>query len=509
MRHTLPEDIIPVENRNKFKSIFYKRKLWVTGFLALLIVAIVLVAFSDFFRSYSDLIELLPEPDLAGIEVQVIEKLRKLREEVVKNPGSHENWGKYAMNLDVHDFKQEALICYETAADLSGSEFRWPYFAAIIYSEMGSTESLNWFKRSMSIKPDYAPLYFLYGRALYDSGDQEEANKAFQHAIKIDSTFSLAYLGLAKITFYQMDVQSSQLYLKKSIKFNPQNGEAYGLLAQVYKQLGDSKNANKALEMKEKLPKVTSVPDSIYGDLIEEGVSAAWYQERGQSYMRKGLYEKAILEYQSVLKLRPDAEDHNNLGLSYQKIGEYDKSIQHLRQSIALNPQKIEANINLGTALYEAGHTSEAIAFMKKAQRMDPDFPNISLMLGTIYMHSGQTKNAIAEYERGLEKNPEDMYLAVQLSWVLSTSSKSHFRDGNKAIHLAKKTCEKTNYLMPEMMDVLSSAYAETGQFDLALRTAQRAYQLAESQNKTDLMEQIRSRIKSYSINQPIRSDNY
>jgi tetratricopeptide (TPR) repeat protein len=306
-----------------------------------------------------------------------------------------------------------------------------------------------------------------------------------------------------------MDIESSKYYLEKALQFDPQNGEAYALMAQVYRQLDESANAEKALKMKEALPKVTPVPDSVYGDLIVEGVSAAWYQERGKSYMRKGLYENAVQEFQSVLSLRPNAEDHNNLGLLYQKVGKYEQAVLHHRQSIALNPQKIEAHINLGTALYEAGHENEAIAYMKKAQRMDPDFPKISLLLGTMYMRSGQTKNAITEYQNGLKKNPEDIHLAIQLAWVLATSSKKSLRDGEEAIRLAKNTCEKTNYLIPEMLDVLAAAYAETGHFEQALEKAQRAYQFAKSNNRKILIEQIRSRIDLYRSKQPYRNRDF
>lgn len=498
-----------MENMTIFKRHFQKRKLLIIGFIAILLLFLVILSARKFLHFSSDLIELLPEPDLTGIEIQVVEKLRTLRQVVVKNPDSHDDWGKYAMNLDIHDFKREAIICYKQAAELSPSEFRWPYFTAIALSEMGAPEALTWFERSAKLRPDYAPLYVLHGRALYDAGLEQPAMNAFLRAIEIDSTSSLAYLGIAKITFYQMDVKSSRNYLEKALKFNPRNGEAYGLLAQVSRQLGEPENAEIALQMKDQLPKVTSLPDSVYGDLIVEGISAAWYQERGQSYMKKGLYEKAIQEFQSVLKLRPDAEDHNNLGISFQKVGKYDQAVFHLRQSIALNPQKIEANINLGTALFEAGQVNESIAYMKKVHRMDPDFPNISLILGTIYMRSGQTKNAITEYQTGLEKNPEDIHLAVQLAWVLATSSKKSLRDGEKAIDIAKNICEKTNYLVPEILDVLASAYAETGQFVQALEIAQRAYQLAKYSNRKNLMEQIQTRIDLYRSKQPYRSRDF
>ena len=94
-----------------FKSIFQNRKFYIIGFIAIILLVLLLLFGRDFLYNSSDLIELLPEPDLTGIEIQVVEKLRTLRQEVINNPGSHFKWGKYAMNLDVHDFKQEAMIC--------------------------------------------------------------------------------------------------------------------------------------------------------------------------------------------------------------------------------------------------------------------------------------------------------------------------------------------------------------------------------------------------------------
>jgi hypothetical protein len=56
------------------------------------------------------------------------------------------------------------------------------------------------------------------------------------------------------------------------------------------------------------------------------------------------------------------------------------------------------------------------------------------------------------------------------------------------------------------MLDVLAASYAETGQYDQALQTAQRAYQLAKSNSRNDLMEQFRSRIDLFRSKQPYRS---
>ena len=82
-----------------------------------------------------------PQVDLTSAETEVATKIEKLRNEVIQNPKSSEGWGKLAMNLDVHDFKQQAIVCYQHAAAMEPQNFNWPYYCAIAFSDLGSSES--------------------------------------------------------------------------------------------------------------------------------------------------------------------------------------------------------------------------------------------------------------------------------------------------------------------------------------------------------------------------------
>ena len=56
------------------------------------------------------------------------------------------------------------------------------------------------------------------------------------------------------------------------------------------------------------------------------------------------------------------------------------------------------------------------------------------------------------------------------LSWLLSTQLEDELRDGEYALKLARRSCELTIWENPLCLRSLAAAYAETGDFDLAVK---------------------------------------
>ena len=87
----------------------------------------------------------------------------------------------------------------------------------------------------------------------------------------------------------------------------------------------------------------------------------------------------------------------------------------------------------------------------------------------------------------GFEYSPDDGVLN-NLAWVLATSTGDDLRDGKRAIELATLACEVTDYEAPHILSTLASAYAETGDFDEAIKWIEKGLEVNEEREITDLL---------------------
>lgn len=449
----------------------------------------------------------IPEFSLDHAEAPVAAKLQTLRQSVLTNPGSAAAWGKLAMNLDVHDLKAPAIHCYQQAANLDKSAFRWPYYCAIAMQEIGSPDAIAWFERSLALRPDYGPLLVLYGRALHDAGELGRAAEMFRQALTLDSTAAHARLGLARLAFARGEIEKSREHALQALATNPRFREAHGLLAELYRQDGAQERAEQHLRLARRLPAITPLDDSLYVLLAQEGVSSRWHQSRGRAYLEKGMPAPAAEQFRLALAIKPDAEAHNNLGVALQAQGDYEAAMAQHRQAIALNPKLAEAHNNLATALLELGHTDGAVAPARAALALQPDFAAAHLNLGTAHWRAGRLDSAITAFRTGLQRAPENPRLAQRLAWLLATAPEPALRDGSEAERLAQALCRQTGHQVPELLDLLAAAQAEQQQYEAAAASARRAVELARGAGRDALAAQIQSRLHRYQSHQPYREN--
>ncbi|MGA3267272.1 MAG: glycosyltransferase family 39 protein [Verrucomicrobiota bacterium] len=96
--------------------------------------------------------------------------------------------------------------------------------------------------------------------------------------------------------------------------------------------------------------------------------------------------------------------------------------------------------------------------------------------------------------------------LLNNLAWQLATSADPKTRDGRQAVELARRACELTQYRVTVMVGTLAAAYAEAGQFDEAIATAQRACALASEQGQTELLRRNQELLELYRGHQAYHS---
>jgi Flp pilus assembly protein TadD len=187
---------------------------------------------------------------------------------------------------------------------------------------------------------------------------------------------------------------------------------------------------------------------------------------------RKARVDEAMVHFREVLKIRPDfAEAHNNLGAAFFQKGQFDDAIASYRKAVQFEPRNAEFQNNLGYALFQKGDLREAIA----------------------------------HYQTSLEIQPQNAITCKNLAWLLATSPEASVRNGAMAVELAGRAIRLCGSPDPTFIGTLAAAYAEAGQFSEAVKTAQRAQQLAATQDNPALVEVLQGQIKLYQAGSPFR----
>jgi tetratricopeptide (TPR) repeat protein len=110
------------------------------------------------------------------------------------------------------------------------------------------------------------------------------------------------------------------------------------------------------------------------------------------------------------------------------------------------------------------------------------DNPVLNFETGELYALCGQPKLAAPYYEKAVEMGPSYTNALNNYAWFLATGTEAEVRDGRKAVQLAQKACELSQWKVPVIIGTLAAAYAQAGRFEDAVRTAERARDLASEQ---------------------------
>jgi len=81
---------------------------------------------------------------------------------------------------------------------------------------------------------------------------------------------------------------------------------------------------------------------------------------------------------------------------------------------------------------------------------------------------------------------------------MLSTAPVASLRNGSEAVRLAEKANALTGGEHPAMLTTLAAAYAETGRFEDAIRTAEQAIKLAGEAGAEILVTRNRQLLEYY-----------
>jgi len=235
--------------------------------------------------------------------------------------------------------------------------------------------------------------------------------------------------------------------------------------------------------------------------------NAEAYSNRGLSWYKKGDHDQAISDFTRAIELNPRyANAYYNRGIAYDDKGQYDRAISDYTRAIELNPKHAKAYITRGIAHGSKGQFDRAISDFNAAIEIDPGGAGVYYNRGLAYRLKGQYDQAISDYTKAIEVNPENRSAYNSMAWILATCADERYRDGRKAVQLAKQALESNSN--PFYMDTLAAAYAEVGNFADAVQTqAQVVTLLREKGDAHHLLGAASRRLEFYRAGKPWRDE--
>jgi tetratricopeptide (TPR) repeat protein len=260
----------------------------------------------------------------------------------------------------------------------------------------------------------------------------------------------------------------------------------------------------------------------------------------GLVFLEKGKIDDGIAHYRSALQMQPDSWDAEyNLGTALLGKNQVDEAILHCERAVRMRPTDPDALVSLGNAVFQKGRTDEAIAHYQKAMMLHPDHFLARYSLGHALLEKGELDRAIQvcrsalllrpsdvdchttlaialeekgdpaeaiqHYQKALELAPRSIPTLTNLAWLLATSRDATFRNGPKAVELAKQADRLVGGTNTLVLRTLAAAYAENGEFANAIRTAQSAMQLARMHGEDSLTTDLVQQIALYRLGMPYR----
>ncbi len=336
------------------------------------------------------------------------------------------------------------------------------------------------FNHALRYDPNYSLAFSGLGEAYWQQYEHtkqidwvRQAKSACERAVRLRPNQAAGHLCLGLVNAGTGEYQKSVKEYEVAAQLDPTNDSAYSGLASAYEQLGEPREAEETYR------KAISLRPSYW----------AGYNRLGAFYLRSGRYAEASDMFAQVIALAPDSfVGYSNLGISYLLRGNYSEASPALEHSLEIRPTA-EASSNLGTAYFQLRRYSDAARIYEKAVALDSNNYEVwGNLADAYYWAPGERAKAKDAYQTALELalksvavNPRDPSLLGFIAdyYAMLGKRESALTYIRKALRIA-----------PKSADLLSTAalvFNQCGDTDEALSSLERA--VAAGYSKTSLRD--------------------
>ena len=381
-------------------------------------------------------------------------------------PGGNEEKAKTAANKAV-----------EMAGDDSSRLSRALYSRAIVSKEKESV--LADLDQAIKIDPNNVDAVRFRAAFLLQNDEPKKAIKDFRKFLEFEKDNIQAHYVVIETLRGLGEFDEALELIDKAIKIDPERAASYIVKAQIYLDM------NKFDESAQAAGKAIKLDRQNFTAMLL----------RAQAYLAAEKYDDALEDVDEALELEPQSVGGIHMrAMIYASKEDYKKSISDLETLV--NGVPFPANqtyqIQLASIFNANLEPKKAVRMYTKLLRQLPKQSPLRLNVfrgrGDAYLSLAKHKEAVKDYDEALKLDKEDDHTLNNLAWVLSTSNQEDVRDGKRAVELATKACEVTEFKEAHILSTLAAGYAESGDFENALKFIKQGLEISKRDEQKESM---------------------
>ncbi len=240
--------------------------------------------------------------------------------------------------------------------------------------------------------------------------------------------------------------------------------------------------------------------ESLYARAVAvTGPNVVAQEGLARALIARGALDEGLAHLDQALAIQPDyARAYYAKGYTLAQLGRDQEAGQLLSRAVALGFNSPQARCDCGAALVRSGRLDEAMLEFHEALRVAPGYAPALVGLGNVALARGKSRGAIQRFEEALRLDPSSFEAAERLAWTWATASDATARRPDEALRLADQLRVATHERQAQVLDTWGAALAASGDFQGAIRAAERAVELLAAPHQAPQRAAIAGRATLY-----------
>jgi tetratricopeptide (TPR) repeat protein len=238
--------------------------------------------------------------------------------EVKRHPESSQAYSSLALMYIEKGNVEKALPAAEKSMQLNPRNARAFSILGICYQKKGDlARATTLLRKAVRINPRLISTHYKLAEVLARRGNLQEAMSEFNKAKKLSPGLSRPDFLMGRYEANHKNYLAAVRLELSALKEEPNNTAAYCFLGQIYLETGDFDNAIKNYDLA-----LTALPEDG-----KRKFQSIIYNGMGIGYFRKKDFDRAIGAFKKSLEFEEAAAVHKRLGDAYMKKGISDKAL--------------------------------------------------------------------------------------------------------------------------------------------------------------------------------------